>query len=256
MSRVKGRALVIGAVLLFLGSTVARPALESLAVAVAPARTLELVIDGDLAEWEDVPAVSLDSSSFLLTEAALYSGRADIGGAIQFVWDTLYIYVAGRFADDSLAAGAAWTSDRINLVFDFHNDNNPLSYDGRAPDASSWQPDDQWVYAHIVGDGESPFPVMRLGSDYHGPIEGGALASEAVEGGWTFEMRVPWAELPEARPFVGAVFGLQIFVSDGDGGGRLTEIMWSDRWSYSSDAGLSWELWKMGRLVLTGAPLR
>jgi hypothetical protein len=230
--------------------------LESLAVAVAPARTLELAIDGDLAEWEDVPAVTLDSSSFLLTDTALYSGSADIGGAIQFVWDTLYMYVAGRFADDALAAGAAWTSDRINLVFDFHNDNNPLSYEGRAPDASDWQPDDHWVYAHIVGDGQPPFPVMRLGAGYHGPIEGGVLASNAVEGGWTFEMRIPWAGLPEARPFVGAVFGLQLFVSDGDGGGRLTEIMWSDRWGYSSEAGLSWELWKMGRLALTGTPLR
>ena len=65
-------------------------------------------------------------------------------------------------------------------------------------------------------------------------------------------MRVPWAELPEARPFVGAVFGLQLFVSDGDGGGGLTEIMWSDGWAYTADAGLHWELWKMGRLVLTG----
>ncbi|NIR43136.1 MAG: hypothetical protein GWN99_14450, partial [Gemmatimonadetes bacterium] len=74
-----------------------------------------------------------------------------------------------------------------------------------------------------------------------------------VEGGWTFEIRVPWAELPEADPFVGAVFGMQVFVSDGDGAGRLTEIMWSERWGYSPDAGLVWELWKM--LVLTGGPL-
>lgn len=227
----------------------------ALRVAVAPLRTFELLLDGELSEWEDVPGVSLDSSSYLLTDTALYDGNADLSGAIQFVWDTTYLYVAGRFADDRLAAGAAWTSDRVNLVFDLFGDNHPLSYGGEAPDASRWQPDDQWVYAHIIGDGEPPYPVMRLAHDYHGPVDGALLASRSVEAGWMFEMRVPWAALPEALPFVGAVFGMQIFLSDGDGVGRLTEIMWSERWGHSREAGLIWELWKMGRLVLTGEPL-
>jgi hypothetical protein len=224
-------------------------------IAVAPFRSFELRLDGELSEWEEVPGISLDSSSYLLSDTALYDGNPDLSGAIQFVWDTMYLYVAGRFADDRLTAGAAWTSDRVNLVFDFLADNHPLSYDGKAPDASRWQPDDQWVYAHVVGDGEPPYPVMRLASDYHGPVGGAQLVSRSVEAGWTFEMRVPWAELAEARPFVGAVFGMQVFVTDGDGVGRLTEIMWSERWGYSREAGLMWELWKMGRLVLTGEPL-
>ena len=224
-------------------------------VAVAYARTFDVQLDGALDEWEEVPAIVIDSSSYLLTDTALYDGNADLGGAVQFVWDTTYLYVAGRFADDSLTAGAAWTSDRVNLVFDFLGDNHPLSYDGRAPDASRWQPDDQWVYAHIVGDGVPPYPVMRLAHDYHGPVEGAQLVSGRGDGGWTFEMRVPWSELPEAQPFVGAVFGMQVFLSDGDGGGRLTEIMWSERWGHSPETGLMWELWKMGVLVLTGEPL-
>ncbi len=94
-----------------------------------------------------------------------------------------------------------------------------------------------------------------LAREYHGPVDGALLASRSVEAGWTFEMRIPWAGLQEARPFVGAVFAMQLFVSDGDGDGRLTEIMWSERWGYSREAGLMWELWKMGRLVLTGEPL-
>jgi hypothetical protein len=224
-------------------------------VAVAPLLDFALELDGELSEWEDVPAISFDSSSYLLTDTSLYDGNADLSGAIQFVWDTTYLYVAGRFADDLLIDGAAWTSDRVNLVFDLFGNNHPLSYGGEAPDASRWQPDDQWVYAHIVGDGEPPYPVMRLAHDYHGPVDGALLASRTVEAGWTFEMRVPWAGLPEAQPFVGAVFGMQVFLSDGDGVGRLTEIMWSERWGYSREAGLMWELWKMGRLVLTGEPL-
>ncbi len=221
--------------------------------AVAPSRSPSIQVDGVLDEWDDVSSINLDSNAFLLTSPDRYEGDADISGAIRITWDTLHVYVAGRFTDDALTPGAAWTSDRINLVFDFNNDTHPLSYGGNAPDASRWQVDDQWVYAHIVGDGEPPFPVMRLGSDFHGPITDSQLASVATDEGWTFEMQVPWAELPEARPFVGAVFGLQLFVSDGDGGGGLTEIMWSDRWAYTADAGLHWELWKMGRLILTGA---
>lgn len=256
-NRASRSALVFGAVLFLVAGLMEAPAPEAgSAVAVAPARTIDITLDGDLGEWEEVPAIIIDSSSFLLTDSTLYGGNADIAGAVQFVWDTLNLYVAGRFADDSLTRGAAWTSDRINLVFDFNNDNNPLTYGSRAPDASRWQSDDHWVYAQIVGDGQPPYPVMRLAADYHGPVEDAALASRSVEGGWTFELAVPWAHLPEARPFIGAVLGMQVFVSDGDGGGRLTEIMWSDRWGFTADAGLQWELWKMGKLVLTGEPLR
>lgn len=231
------------------------PSTRAPAVAIAPLRTFELRLDGELGEWQGVPAIALDSTAYLLTDPALYAGGADLSGAFRFAWDSLYLYVAARFADDTLVRGAAWTSDRVNLVFDFRNDNNPLSYGGRPADLGSAQPDDQWVYAHAVGDGDPPYPVMRLAADYHGPIAGAELASRQSEGGWALEMRVPWSGLPEARPFVGAVFGLQVFVSDGDGGGGLTEIMWSARWGYSADAGLAWELWRMGRLVLVGQPL-
>jgi hypothetical protein len=224
-------------------------------VALAPAKSFDVKLDGVLDEWAEVPTLTLDSNSHLLTDPTRYGGDGDLSGTLRFVWDTLNLYVAGDFADDSLAAGAAWTSDRVNLVFDFHNDNHPLSYGGQAPDATRWQADDHWLYAHIIGDGEPPYPVMRLGADYHGPIEAAALQTQRTQRGWTFELSMPWSQLPEARAFIGAVCGLQIFVSDGDGRGRLTEIMWSDRWAYTEDAGLQWELWKMGKLVLTGQPL-
>lgn len=230
------------------------PVAAQTGVAIAPSRTFTVQLDGDLAEWEGVTAITLDSSSYLLTAATLYEGNADLSGTLHFTWDTTYLYVAGRFADDSVARGAAWTSDRVNLVFDLRNDNHPLSYGGPARDASRWQADDHWVYAHIFGDGDLPFPVMRLSHDYHGPIGGAQLVSTRTADGWTFEMRVPWSGLPEAEPYVGAVLGMQVFASDGDGIPLLTEIMWSERWGYSLDAGLSWELWKMGNLVLTGEP--
>lgn len=256
MPRLVRGAFFFAALAVGLASALAGPATsQDGSVVTAPHRHIEIDLDGDLQEWEDVPAVALDSSSHLLTDPASYEGNRDLAGAIQLLWDTTYLFVAGRFSDDRLQAGAAWTSDRVNLVFDFHNDNHPLSYGGQAPDASNWQDDDGWVYAHVVGDGEPPFPVLRLAATYHGPIEGASLVSRVVAGGWTFELRVPWSGLPEARPFVGAVIGLQIFVSDGDGDGSLTELMWSDRWGWSPVAGLSWELWKMGKLVLTGEPL-
>lgn len=107
----------------------------------------------------------------------------------------------------------------------------------------------------VVGDGDPPCPVIRMGADYHGPMPGGAIVSRRSTEGWTFEMRVPWSELPEARPFIGAVMGMQVFVSDGDGGGQLNELMWSARWAWGRESGLAWELWRMGKLVLTGLPL-
>lgn len=250
-ARPTAAALTLAAIL----AATATPVAAQTGVAIAPLRTFKVELDGGLSEWEELPAITFDSSSYLLTAASLYEGNADLSGTVRFTWDTTHLYVAGRFADDSVARGAAWTSDRVNLVFDLRNDNHPLSYGGQPPDAARWQADDHWVYAHIFGDGDPPYPVMRMSYDYHGPIKGARLLSTRRADGWAFELQVPWSELPEAQPFVGAVLGMQVFVSDGDGLPLLTEVMWSERWGYSLDAGLSWELWKMGELVLTGEAL-
>lgn len=232
------------------------PAIGFQPPALAPraGRGLALRLDGDMREWRGLPAIDLGPDAHVLGGQADYGGADDLSGSLSFAWDSVYLYVAGELDDDSLTTGAAWTSDRVNLFLDLLNDNHPLAYGGEAPDAADWQRDDVWIYAHIVGDGDPPYPVLRMGVDYHGPLPGGELVSRRRASGWSFEMRVPWTALPEGRPFVGAVLGLQAFVSDGDGGGWLTEVMWSDEWGWSPDGGLEWEIWRLGRLVLTGGP--
>ena len=206
------------------------------------------VIDGDLGEWRGTPAV-IGQASHLLTNADLYHGAADLQAELWFAWDDSTLYVAGRVRDDSVTAGEAWDRDRINVVLDWRENDTPLSYgeDGAA-DVADWQVDDYWLFfqpfwAETPG---VPRRIDRLGTH---ALAGARLATRRSVNGYTFELALPAADLPEYAPFVGHVAGLQLFVTDGDAERSATELMWSHRWGYSADGGLSWELPRMGRLV-------
>ena len=207
-----------------------------------------MVIDGDLGEWRGTPAV-IGQASHLLTNADLYHGAADLQAELWFAWDDSTLYVAGRVRDDSVTAGEAWDRDRINVVLDWRENDTPLSYgeDGAA-DVADWQVDDYWLFfqpfwAETPG---VPRRIDRLGTH---ALAGARLATRRSVNGYTFELALPAADLPEYAPFVGHVAGLQLFVTDGDAERSATELMWSHRWGYSADGGLSWELPRMGRLV-------
>ena len=67
------------------------------------------------------------------------------------------------------------------------------------------------------------------------------------------KLALPHGALPGYVPFVGQVVGLQVFVTDGDGGTSPAELMWSARWPHGPD-GITWRLADLGRLVFADAP--
>jgi len=196
--------------------------------------------------------VVLDRSSHLLTPRDRYAGDTDLSARIWLAWDDSTLYVAGDVTDDDVTVGEAWDRDRINLVFDWREDTTPLSYDRVSPPTSAWQPDDYWVYFQPFWEA-GPGRPQRLDRRSHGPAGGARLASRRTPTGYAFEVALPAAALPEYSPFPAHVAGLQVFISDGDAGEALTEVMWSADWGY--DGGLLWELSRMGRLVFTDAAL-
>jgi hypothetical protein len=220
------------------------------AVAVRFARPPEL--DGRLDEWTQQPLV-LDHRAHLLTDSADYAGDADLSARVWFAWDDSTLYVAGAVVDDDVTRGEAWDRDRVNLVFDWRNDTTPLTYGQRSPPTSSWQSDDYWVYFQPFWE-KGPGLVQRMDRHGQGPAAGARLASRRTADGYTFEAAIPASALPEYSPFAAAVAGLQVFVSDGDRGQPLTELMWSAAWAH--DNGLAWELDRMGRLVFAGTAER
>lgn len=226
----------------------APPAAAAFTVAVRVASPPRL--DGDLQEWQHAPLV-LDASSHLLTAPSYYRGDADLSARIWLAWDDSSLYVAGRVRDDDVTAGEAWDRDRVNLVFDWRRDTTPLTYAEASPPTAAWQPDDYWVYFQPFW-AQGPGVVKRMDRRSHGPAEGARVASHRTEDGYTFEARIPASALPEYAPFMAMVAGFQVFLSDGDAGEPLTELMWSAAWGHGD--GIAWELDRTGRLVFAGAP--
>jgi len=207
-------------------------------------------VDADLADWprSSAPAVELGPRGHLLTDTAVYHGAADLSGSIRFAWDDSTLYVAGEITDDSVTAGDAWDTDRVNLVFDMNDDTTPLTYRSANPPLNEWQDDDYWVFWRHGG-----AQVRRFGKTNADPLPGARIATRRTASGWAFEVAIPRSSLPGYAPFVGLVSGLQAFVTDGDGESGATELMWSARWPYAAD-GIEWRLAELGLLLFVDAP--
>lgn len=223
--------------------------------AAVPRLTAPPTIDG---VPDDVPGllpVVIGPSSHLLTNPANYSGAGDLEAHIGFAWSEDGLYASGTVTDDDVTGGEAWDRDRINLVFDWREDTTPLTYGSDNPPTNEWQRDDYWVFFQPFDSEGGPGGVQAIGREGQRSLTGARLASRRTADGYTFELWLPASELPEFVPFEAQVAAMQVFVSDGDSGHPLTELMWSDAWGHSVDGGLSWELWRMGRLVFAGSEL-
>jgi hypothetical protein len=209
------------------------------------------VIDGDLADWPATRArpAALGARSFLLTDTAAYHGDRDLSAAIRFGWDDSTLYVAGEITDDSVVGGESWEADRVNLVFDMKDDTSPLTYDTPNPPLDRWQDDDYWIFWRYGGQ-----TVRRYGKTNLDPVPGAWLATRRTGTGWAFEVAIPRGSLPGFVPFVGQKAGLQVFVTDGDGEGSASELMWTARWPYTAD-GIEWRLAELAHLLFVDAPL-
>jgi hypothetical protein len=207
-------------------------------------------IDGDLADWPATRAreVRLGASSYLLTDSAEYHGERDLSAAIRFGWDDSTLYVGGEITDDSVVGGETWEADRVNLVFDMKDDTSPVTYDTPNPPLDRWQDDDYWLWWRF-----GTTTVRRFGKTNLDPVPGARLATRRTATGWAFEAAIPRAALPGFVPFAGQKAGMQVFVTDGDGGRSPSELMWSARWPYTSD-GIEWRLAELAQLLFVDAP--
>ena len=110
----------------------------------APRRTQNIVIDGDLSEWEAVPGFTMDQEKYFYVGQGMsskkWTGPKDLSATFKLVWDEQYIYVAVHVVDDkvnepygSLVAGTetgSWDDDGVELMFDDDGSNMSHYYIG------------------------------------------------------------------------------------------------------------------------------
>ena len=172
-------------------------------------------IDGDLAEWTRVPALTLDEDS---ARSANYRGTADCSATGKFAWDAAHLYFACEVTDDSLtvlddakALSRLWQFDGVQLALDAAGDAKTPGYDVNDYEYGFGQTAAgpmayRWVAGNNLPVGDVPTIDVAVTRD-----EGARVTR--------YEVAMPFKEvlpLSPERPQCGMTF----VVNDNDGGPR------------------------------------
>jgi hypothetical protein len=180
-------------------------------------------IDGDLAEWSGVAAVS---SAYRVYSVAGWDGSEDLTAVWQLAWDNNNLYVAVTVTDDvhvqTASGNQIFRGDSVDMQFDTNRDvdfGNGLS------------PDDFQITLS-PGDfaGSSPSAFRYQGTTGGAILDaaGGnsvTVAAQQAGTGYTLEAAIPWTDL-NTTPSVGLTIGLALNANDNDTvGTAVQEVM-------------------------------
>ena len=112
----------------------------------ATKRTAPIKIDGDLAEWKDVPGVTMAEEKFFFVgqsmSSAKWKGPADLSATFKLQWDNEYLYIAADVTDDRViephgsqvpgTETGSWDDDGVEIMLDNDGCGMPRYYIGDA----------------------------------------------------------------------------------------------------------------------------
>ena len=178
------------------------------------------VIDADLSEYADLPAINLDSQKYLwppdAPSAKLWTGVDDLSARVWVAWDDEAFYFAARVRDDvhvqERTGSSIWANDSFQIAFDPLNDALPPEFTG----SSGYDPDDLEFGIALTPEGPQTF--QWTGSpDGAGRLVPQLPLAVTREGDYTlYEWAVPWEHLAPLGPEAGRVFGFNFVLLDTD----------------------------------------
>lgn len=181
-------------------------------------------VDGDLSEWEKVPAMTLDSKSQIIDNPEGYGGEEDMRARVCLGWSAGMLHLSVEVRDDALVddpESPIWENDSVEIFFD-----------GR-PEEERSDRYDEWVAQNI-------FPVLRnVDEKFVGTRswERNAFAwkVEKNSGGYTLEASIPFSLLTgKEQRQAGDTLRFEVMVNDRDKDATSRHRLWS-RVSASSD---------------------
>lgn len=183
-------------------------------VGYAPLPRLSPAIDGDLAEWQALPAIDLASAGTVAMKG--HAGAADLSGTIRLAWDDANLYLAAAITDDVLeqaqTGATIFKGDSLQLAL------SPLPTRGIP----------QWHEFGLADNPKAGPQVWRWMAPEEvatGAVPGVRLATRRDGSVTTYECAIPWSDLAGIdRTAPGILFS--ILVNDADGKGRRGWIEW------------------------------
>jgi len=183
-------------------------------------RLKQVVIDGRLDEWRDVPLIPIERKQ----------GKDFIepvklpGTGFRLGWDEQHLYLAVQVRDEAIVnvhrGKKLWNGDAVELFLEID----------REPDAIERIYDDdcyKFILAPTSADGSPAVAVVgnpKLPVDY--VPAGVRLAVRRTADGYVLEAALPASELRDWAPAPGKVIGFNLFLGDSDGGDRQNCYLW------------------------------
>ncbi len=198
-----------------------------------------LNIDGDLAEWEGVSPLVVDKLVQVQEGASVWKGPEDLSGKIYVKWDKDNLYIAGNITDNVPLMNPnkkqnVWKGDAIEVCIglDRASDKNRASFS---------KSDHQMGFG--VGDAKGNPPSIWLWTRNMEP--GGAqiaVKRSAKAKGYTFETKIPWADMSGYVPSEGDTIAFDCALDDADSGQRAIQMVWNGDFLFYKDPGVWGEL--------------
>lgn len=168
-------------------------------------RKKEVVIDGNLADWEKADPLLFDNDSRLTYNGGLWLGFADLTGQIYIEHTKEYLYIAASIKDDSLVRTEDNVGDHVGIYFDFRPESGDFFTRSSSLGDGCFQ-----VYIDAPG-GPSPKATvsMSVSAQYQ-------IASQRTPVGYDFELALPLTMFGAWLPSRGDRFGLGVELVDYD----------------------------------------
>lgn len=177
-------------------------------------------INGDLAEWVDLPAYE---SAYVIHRAAGVTREPTLRAVWQLGWDDHYLYLAVAVADDFHVQNQTG-----NLIF--RGDSVEMQFETNYARRSSLIGPSNFQLILSPGDfGALPPSAFRFRGNDQGQIRdyvghGIVVAAQPTAAGYNVEAAIPWADLHHT-PAAGQLLGLALNANDNDTPGTAVQEM-------------------------------
>ena len=184
--------------------------IDARSVVQAPRADVPPTLDGNLAEWQALPALHLDrTTASAIAGSETNPSFADLSADLRTAWSPSGLYFAAAITDDVLVGNNStqpWGDDSIELSI-------------------------------RVGNATHQFTVAVDGrqADLGNPIASLTVATRTVPGGWTLEVAVPAAALGLAQLSVDQAYPFTFGLWDDDLGTKFgqTHMFWQGSNTYT-----------------------
>ncbi len=180
-----------------------------------------MTIDGNLAEWANIPAITMADNSGR-------TGGVDNTAKVKLAWDNTYLYAAYDVTDTELLAiqttrdhGSLYKDDGIDIYIDPQGD---------GATATRMTATDYQLLASVseilgdyrgnaTGGKDVSFNAQNLLAK---AVTNGTLNATGADVGYTMELRIGWSDLG-VTPAAGHFMRMDLAVNDRDGSASTTE---------------------------------